>query len=99
MPPLPQTSPPEDNLHEAQNVRSSDQCSKSTKNHKIQCSGWAQDCPLESSTRENNILDLLITSIVEGVSNINVIGCEGVALKSAHKVITFDLHFWFRSQN
>ena len=53
---------------------------------------------IESPTRKNNILDLLITSIVESVSNINVIGCAGVALKSNHKAIRFDFHFSFRSQ-
>lgn len=34
-------------------------------------------------------------SIVEGVFNINVIGCEGVVLKFDYKVIIFDLFFCF----
>lgn len=54
---------------------------------------------IDSPTREENYLDLLITSIVEGVSNINVSNCEGVAVSSDHKAVTFDLHFACRYHN
>ena len=54
---------------------------------------------IDSPTRKDNCLDLLITTIVEGVNNIDVTGCEGVAVSSDHKAITFDLHFALHSVN
>ena len=42
---------------------------------------------IDSPTRKDNCLDLLITTIVEGVNNIDVAGCEGVAVSSDHKAI------------
>ena len=44
---------------------------------------------IDSPTRGNNCLDLLITSIVEGVSNIDIAGCDSVALSSDHCALTF----------
>ena len=50
-------------------------------------------------TRGDNCLDLLFTSIVEGVANVCITDCEGVAVSSDHKALTFDLHFISRSVN
>ena len=47
---------------------------------------------IDSPTRGNNCLDL-ITSIVESVSNIDITGCDSVALSSDHCALTFTIHF------
>ena len=48
---------------------------------------------IDSPTRGNNCLDLLITSIVEGVYNIDITGCDSVASSSDHCGLTFTIHF------
>ena len=54
---------------------------------------------IDSPTRGVNSLDLLFTTIVEGIKNLDVTECEGIAVSSDHKAITFDLHFASRSAN
>ena len=54
---------------------------------------------VDSPTRGDNCLDLLISNIVEGVTNISVTYCEGVAVPSDHRAVTFDLHFAARKPN
>ena len=47
---------------------------------------------IDQPTRGNNTLDLLLSSFVEGVANVQLSDSDGVALSSDHKAVTFDLH-------
>lgn len=51
---------------------------------------------IEQPTRGNNTLDLLLSSFVEGVANVQLCDSDGVALSSDHKALTFDLHMSYK---
>lgn len=53
---------------------------------------------INQPTRGNNTLDLLLSSFVEGVTNIHLTDSEGVALCSDHKALTFDLQIKYKSK-
>ena len=54
---------------------------------------------IDSPTRLNNCLDLLLTNICEHIINISVSECESIGVPSDHKAITFDLNFTARTPN
>ena len=53
---------------------------------------------IDQPTRGNNTLDLLLSSVVEGVANIQLTDSEGVALCSDHKAIIFDLQMKYKTK-
>ncbi|CAB3987353.1 Hypothetical predicted protein [Paramuricea clavata] len=54
---------------------------------------------IDSPTRLNNCVDLLLTNICEHVINISVSECESIGVPSYHKALTFDLNFTARTPN
>ena len=51
---------------------------------------------IDQPTRGNSTLDLLLSSILEGVANVQLSDSDGVNLSSDHKALTFDLHTGYK---